>query len=97
MASPPGDFLKRVGHVHVHDVCGGVDHNPLVCGGVPIREYLSILKGLPSKEALPVGVALELKYETSAERGDPFELLFLSLAVLKKYLQSPGDLTRSAL
>lgn len=86
---PPGDFLKGVGHVHVHDVYEGADHNPLVCGGVPIREYLSLLKGLPPKA--PIGVALELKYETSAERGDPFELLFLSLAVLRKYLQSPGD------
>jgi len=94
---PPGDFLRGVGHVHVHDVCGGVDHNPLVCGGVPIHEYLSLLRGSRLESEKPVGVALELKYETSAERGDPFELLFLSLAVLKKYIQSPGDLTRSAL
>jgi sugar phosphate isomerase/epimerase len=88
-APPPGDFLSGVGHVHAHDVCDGVDHNPLVCGGVPIREYLSLLNGTQCMD--PIGVALELKYETSAVRGDPFELLFLSLAVLRKYIQSPGD------
>ncbi len=39
---PPAEFLKCVGHVHCHDVCGD-DHHPLVYDTVPWKEFIRLL------------------------------------------------------
>jgi sugar phosphate isomerase/epimerase len=41
---PPGALLKYIVHVHCHDVYGGEDHQPLVYGAVPWRDFLTLLK-----------------------------------------------------
>lgn len=39
---PPEGFLRRVGHVHCHDVCGD-DHQPLVYDAVPWKQFIRVL------------------------------------------------------
>ena len=40
---PPEDFIKKVRHVHLHDVRAGEDHQPLSAGTIPLPEYLKLL------------------------------------------------------
>jgi sugar phosphate isomerase/epimerase len=40
---PPETLLPRIKHVHCHDVSGGEDHQPLVYGTVPWRDFLKLL------------------------------------------------------
>jgi sugar phosphate isomerase/epimerase len=40
---PPKALLKRIVHVHCHDASATEDHQPLVCGNVPWREFLRLL------------------------------------------------------
>ncbi len=40
---PPEALLPRIRHVHCHDVFGGEDHQPLVYGAVPWRDFLALL------------------------------------------------------
>jgi sugar phosphate isomerase/epimerase len=87
---PQDRFLEGVGHVHVHDICGDEDHNPLVCGTVPVSGYLSCLDGFSTEGGKTLNAALEIKYENAARLGDPFDMLFLSLALLNKHLE-PDD------
>lgn len=42
---PPEAFVRKVGHVHLHDIHRGRDHHPLLYGHVPYRNYLRRLKG----------------------------------------------------
>jgi len=39
---PPAEFLRRIIHVHCHDA-DGEDHQPLVHGNVPWKEFLKKL------------------------------------------------------
>jgi sugar phosphate isomerase/epimerase len=39
---PPAELVKRIGHVHCHDVHGD-DHQPLLYGVVPWRDFLNVL------------------------------------------------------
>lgn len=41
---PPEEFLKCVGHVHCHDVCGE-DHHPLIYDTVPWKRFIRLLIG----------------------------------------------------
>ena len=41
---PTDEFLKRVRHVHLHDVQGREDHHPLSDGEVPYRKHLVRLR-----------------------------------------------------
>ncbi|MCU0916473.1 MAG: sugar phosphate isomerase/epimerase [Planctomycetes bacterium] len=41
---PPEALLPHIRHVHCHDVHGGEDHQPLVYGLVPWREFLRLLR-----------------------------------------------------
>lgn len=41
---PPEDFIKRVRHVHLHDVRAGEDHQPLSAGTIPLPKYLALLR-----------------------------------------------------
>jgi len=36
-------LLSHIRHVHCHDVFGGEDHQPLVYGTVPWRDFLTLL------------------------------------------------------
>jgi sugar phosphate isomerase/epimerase len=40
---PPEALLPHIRHVHCHDVFGGEDHQPLVYGAVPWRDFLALL------------------------------------------------------
>ena len=40
---PPDALLPRIRHVHCHDVSGPEDHQPLVYGVVPWRDFLKLL------------------------------------------------------
>ena len=40
---PPEALLPHIRHVHCHDVFGGEDHQPLVYGAVPWRDFLTLL------------------------------------------------------
>ncbi len=40
---PPETLLPHIRHVHCHDVFGGEDHQPLVYGAVPWRDFLTLL------------------------------------------------------
>ncbi|OHB68421.1 MAG: hypothetical protein A2Y77_15215 [Planctomycetes bacterium RBG_13_62_9] len=40
---PPEALLKHIVHVHCHDVYGAEDHQPLVYGAVPWRDFLTLL------------------------------------------------------
>ncbi len=40
---PPDALLPLIRHVHCHDVFGAEDHQPLVYGAVPWRDFLSLL------------------------------------------------------
>jgi sugar phosphate isomerase/epimerase len=40
---PPDALLPHICHVHCHDVYGGEDHQPLVYGAVPWRDFLKLL------------------------------------------------------
>ncbi|MCX5646893.1 MAG: sugar phosphate isomerase/epimerase [Phycisphaerae bacterium] len=40
---PPEALLPRIRHVHCHDVRGDEDHQPLVYGAVPWRDFLKLL------------------------------------------------------
>ena len=53
---PPEALLSRIVHVHCHDVHGG-DHEPLVYGVVPWREFLRLLRraGFDGRVILEVG------------------------------------------
>jgi sugar phosphate isomerase/epimerase len=41
---PPDALLPHIRHVHCHDVSGGEDHQPLVYGAVPWRDFLKLLR-----------------------------------------------------
>ncbi|MBW3623360.1 MAG: TIM barrel protein [Armatimonadetes bacterium] len=41
---PTDEFVKRVRHVHLHDVHGREDHHPLSDGDVPYRRHLTRLR-----------------------------------------------------
>ncbi len=41
---PPEDFVRKVKHVHLHDVQAGEDHQPLSAGTIPLRKYLMLLR-----------------------------------------------------
>jgi sugar phosphate isomerase/epimerase len=41
---PPEALLPHIKHVHCHDVSGGEDHQPLVYGAVPWRDFLRLLR-----------------------------------------------------
>ena len=41
---PPEEFVRRVRHVHLHDVQGREDHHPLSDGDVPYRKFLSFIR-----------------------------------------------------
>ena len=40
---PPDPLLPHIRHVHCHDVHAGEDHQPLVYGAVPWRDFLKLL------------------------------------------------------
>jgi len=42
---PPEALLPHIKHVHCHDVYGSEDHQPLVYGVVPWRDFLALLHG----------------------------------------------------
>lgn len=42
---PPDALLPHIKHIHCHDVSGGEDHQPLVYGAVPWRDFLKLLHG----------------------------------------------------
>jgi sugar phosphate isomerase/epimerase len=42
--TPPETLLPHIRHVHCHDVSGGEDHQPLVYGAVPWRDFLKLLR-----------------------------------------------------
>jgi sugar phosphate isomerase/epimerase len=41
---PPEALLPHIRHVHCHDVFGSEDHQPLVYGAVPWRDFLTLLR-----------------------------------------------------
>jgi sugar phosphate isomerase/epimerase len=41
---PPAALLPHIRHVHCHDVHNGEDHQPLVYGVVPWRDFLTLLR-----------------------------------------------------
>jgi sugar phosphate isomerase/epimerase len=41
---PPDDFVRRVHHVHLHDVLGGVDHRVVGKGSGRLRDYMQLLQ-----------------------------------------------------
>jgi sugar phosphate isomerase/epimerase len=68
---PPGDFVPRVRHVHLHDVHGREDHHPLSGGATPYREHLARLR----RAGFDGDVNLELPLARILERGTYREVM----------------------
>jgi sugar phosphate isomerase/epimerase len=80
-ASLGGEFLKKVRHLHIHDMCEGnpeVDHCPLNYGAVDYRHYLEMVKGQDLK------LVLELNYTNTSLCGDPVTELLWSVEKLQR-------------
>ncbi len=87
---PAEDFLRRVVHVHVHDVDDdGLAHYPLLLGSVPFREQLEALTRLGH---LP-SMTMEVRWLCASRLGDPWEMLGRSYEVAWRTLDG---LTTSA-
>jgi len=85
---PPGPFLRRVSHLHLHDLdAEGEAHYPLVCGRVPFAEQLGALAAvgpLPS-------VTMEIRWRCAARLGDPWDLLGESYRVAGNAMRTAID------
>jgi sugar phosphate isomerase/epimerase len=69
------DFIKRVVHVHLHDIDhNGIGHAPLIYGTVGYDGYLQWL----ARRHYQGVVVLELNYDQMKRAGDPLEMLRLS-------------------
>jgi sugar phosphate isomerase/epimerase len=74
---PPAELLKRVGHVHCHDV-DHIDHRPLVHGRVPYEKLLL----MAIEHGFDGTVVLEVPSENYVESGG-FNTLVQSIEKLK--------------
>jgi sugar phosphate isomerase/epimerase len=78
---PAEPFLKRVRHVHVHDVnATGDDHYPLMYGFVAWQKYLSALDSAGFNGA----VTLELNRERTTSVDQWYQIVAQNLAALSK-------------
>lgn len=69
---PDERFLRRVVHVHVHDLGGdGLAHYPLVIGNVPFENQLGALAALGQLPA----ITMEVRWLCATRLGDPWEML----------------------
>jgi sugar phosphate isomerase/epimerase len=77
---PPAALVKRIGHVHCHDV-GDDDHQPLIHGTVPWRDFLRLLAdhGYDGRIILEVPPAHFL-------RAGGIETLTVSVAALRDFV-----------
>jgi sugar phosphate isomerase/epimerase len=69
---PSDEFLRRVVHVHLHDLDDqGMAHYPLLLGNVPFERQLAALaevKSLPS-------LTMEVRWLCAVRMGEPWEML----------------------
>lgn len=69
------DFIRRVVHVHLHDIDHqGTDHAPLIYGNVGYEGYLQWL----ARRHYQGVVVLELNFDQMKRAGDPTEMLRIS-------------------
>ncbi|MFO7958152.1 MAG: TIM barrel protein [Candidatus Brocadiia bacterium] len=68
---PPQRFLRRVTHVHLHDVVEGRDHRPVERGSARPRRYLDLL----SASGFAGGITLEYAADGVVAAGGPEAVL----------------------
>lgn len=68
---PPQDFLRRVTHVHLHDVIEGRDHRPVGSDSARPRRYLDLLSGC----GFAGGITLEYAADGVMASGGPEAVL----------------------
>ncbi|MGI5854723.1 MAG: sugar phosphate isomerase/epimerase family protein [Bacillota bacterium] len=86
------DFIKRVVHVHLHDIDQrGVDHAPLIFGNVDYDGYLQWLKRRHYQDV----VVLELNYHQVKRYGDLKEMLRASAKRARQAWMGTGRDERS--
>ena len=77
---PPNSFLRRVRHIHLHDVDGERDHVPPGYGQAPMDRYMAAIRDHEFGGDLTV----EMHHRVCAERGLDVEDLVRSLAVIHR-------------
>jgi sugar phosphate isomerase/epimerase len=80
---PPEALLPHIRHVHCHDVFGGEDHQPLVYGAVPWRDFLTLL----TDHGFDGRVILEVP-PTEFPKAGGLQSLIDSAQALRSYRQS---------
>ena len=81
--TPPETLLPHIRHVHCHDVSGGEDHQPLVYGAVPWRDFLKLL----SSHGFDGRVILEVP-PTEFPKAGGLQSLIDSVQALKEVRES---------
>ncbi len=80
---PPEALLPYIRHVHCHDVFGSEDHQPLVYGAVPWRDFLTLL----TDHGFDGRVILEVP-PTEFPKASGLQSLIDSAQALRSYRQS---------
>lgn len=79
---PPGDFMEKIRHVHLHDVRGGEDHQPILAGTIPLAEYLKLL----DESGFSGDITLELSPQAIASFGNFREVMANCLRKIRENL-----------
>jgi sugar phosphate isomerase/epimerase len=80
---PPAALLKRIGHVHCHDV-NDDDHQPLIYGTVPWRDFMRLLMG----NGYDGRIILEVPPSGFIDAGG-IETLTTSVSALHDFIRKP--------
>lgn len=85
---PPDDFLRRVVHVHLHDLDEhGASHFPLTLGRVEFTDQIAALQRLNARAP----ITLEIRWLHALRLGKPWEMLAASYAEV--YRRLPPEIT----
>jgi sugar phosphate isomerase/epimerase len=86
--TPGADYLRRVAHVHLHDVVEGRDHRPVARGSGVLREFV----GLLVERRFSGGVTLEYAPDVFMGGADIRALLQGSVEALVEWVGQVGRL-----
>ncbi|MBN1676551.1 MAG: sugar phosphate isomerase/epimerase [Kiritimatiellae bacterium] len=73
---PDARFLRRVRHVHLHEVVNHADHYPPIYGTLPIEQYVADLK----RAGFDRDITLELDFDKLRAAGEVRDVLTRSVA-----------------
>jgi sugar phosphate isomerase/epimerase len=89
---PPGRFLDRVGHVHLHDVVDGADHRPISSSSDRLRSWLERL----ARAGFHGGITLEYDHRAVANEGGLLAVLEGAMGRLREWGITEGGANVSA-